>query len=90
MVHSEKGIIVKTDVGFLDCPSVDIVVVTGGPGQSDMMNHSGLMTFISVPVSVLTQYSRGTGLMRSLYGLWFFEFWGSGQVSWRPAPQFER
>ena len=45
-IPSEKGIVVKTDVSFQDCPFVDIVVVTGGPGQSDMMNHSGLMTFL--------------------------------------------
>ncbi len=45
-VLSEQGIAVKMDVGFLDCPSLDIVVVTGGPGQSDMMKHSGLMTFL--------------------------------------------
>ena len=45
-VLSEKGIVVKTDVSFQDCPFVDIVVVTGGPGQSDIMNHSGLMTFL--------------------------------------------
>ena len=45
-VLSEKGIAVEADVGFLDCPSIDILVVTGGPGQTDMMSHPGLMTFL--------------------------------------------
>jgi transcriptional regulator GlxA family with amidase domain len=45
-VLSEKGIAVEADYGFLDCPSMDILVVTGGPGQMDMMNHPGLMTFL--------------------------------------------
>ncbi len=45
-VLSEKGIAINTDAGFQDCPSVEILVVIGGPGQSDVMNHSGLMTFL--------------------------------------------
>ncbi len=45
-VLSEKGIAIKTDVGFQNCPSVEILVVIGGSGQSDMINHSGLMTFL--------------------------------------------
>ena len=45
-VLSEKGIAVEADVGFLDCPSIDTFVVTGGLGQMDMMSHPGLMTFL--------------------------------------------
>lgn len=45
-IPSEKGIIVNSDIGFLASPSFEIVVVTGGPGQSKMMTHPGLMVFL--------------------------------------------
>jgi hypothetical protein len=65
--------------GRLFCPWRFYVLrgkVTLGLGRS----------FTSVPVSVLTLHSSGTGRMRSLHGLRLLNFRGSGQVLRSASP----
>ena len=45
-VRSDRGLQVNVDHSFRDCPKLDVLVVVGGPGQSDVMENEDLLTFV--------------------------------------------
>jgi transcriptional regulator GlxA family with amidase domain len=45
-VQAERGMELRATTSFADAPSLDIVVVPGGPGQLSLMKHAILMDYI--------------------------------------------
>jgi transcriptional regulator GlxA family with amidase domain len=45
-VQADGGIEISAGVAFSDAPSLDVLVVPGGPGQLSLMKHTLLMDFI--------------------------------------------
>ncbi len=45
-VQADGGIEISANVSFADAPSLDLLVVPGGPGQLSLMKHTLLMEFI--------------------------------------------
>ena len=45
-VQAEHGMEIRATAAFADAPTLDIVMVPGGPGQLALMNHAILMDYI--------------------------------------------
>ncbi len=45
-VQADGGIEISAGVAFSDAPSLDVLIVPGGPGQLSLMKHTLLMEFI--------------------------------------------
>ena len=50
-VQAEGGMEIRATTSFADAPTLDIVLVPGGPGQLSVMKHSILMDYIRGSVS---------------------------------------
>lgn len=55
-VHCANGLVVHAEYGIDDCPPLDDLIVTGGPGWTDVVNDARTIEFIrhsTVPVTSL-------------------------------------